>query len=268
MQKLNVSRRSFLKKTAVATIGATTYANAEINFPPQSGKHRFVFAIDTRKCIGCDACVAACKAERNTPLGVFNTWVEKHESGVANTATKETDVKLLHLPKLCNHCESPACVKVCPVHATYRDEKDGLVLQRDDRCIGCRLCEQSCPYGVRYIDPMSNVMNKCTWCEHRTRNGLKPACVDVCPTDARTFGDLADQNDPIAEFLDKNALGVLKQEEGTRPRVMYAGLDTIHGDYIGEGSEGHGFGIRKDSTTGELHSFDVRMQNNNLRENL
>lgn len=262
------SRRAFMKKALVFTAATATVANAERNFPAQSGEHRFVYGVDVRKCIGCDACVAACKAERNTPLGVFNTWVEKHEIGVTDPITGETQVKVLNIPKLCNHCESPACVKVCPVHATFRDEGDGLVLQNDDRCIGCRLCEQSCPYGVRYINPMSQVMDKCTWCDHRTRNGLKPACVDVCPTNARVFGDLANPNDPINDFINQNGLSVLKPELGTRPRVMYAGLETLHGNYIGDGGEHHGMGIQKDNVTGKLHSFNVKMQHHNFRENI
>ena len=261
-------RRSFMKKAIVFTAATATAVNAERNFPAQSGNNRFVFGVDVRKCIGCDTCVAACKAERNTPLGVFNTWVEKQEVGVSDPVTGETDVKVLNMPKLCNHCESPACVKVCPVHATYRDEKDGLVLQRDERCIGCRLCVQSCPYGVRYIDPMSNVMNKCTWCDHRTRNGLKPACVDVCPTDARVFGDLANPEDPIGDYVKSAGLSVLRAESGTRPRVMYIGAEGIHGNYIGQGGEGHGFGVRKDKVTGKLHSFNVKMQHRKFRENL
>ena len=79
-------------------------ARTERTYPAQKGKNRFVFVVDVRKCIGCDACVAACKAERNTPLGVFNTWVEKWEIGYTDPNTGETKVKVLNVPKLCNHC--------------------------------------------------------------------------------------------------------------------------------------------------------------------
>lgn len=270
MAKMMNPRRAFLKAAAVIGMGSLTAAHAERTFSAQTGHQRFVFGVDVRKCVGCDACVAACKAERNTPLGVFNTWVEKVEVGNTNPSTEHTHVKVLNIPKLCNHCENPACVKVCPVHATYKDESNGLVLQRDDRCIGCRLCEQSCPYGVRYIDPMSMVMNKCTWCDHRTTNGLKPACVDVCPTDARVFGDSADENDPIHKFLNQNGLSVLKAGEGTKPRVLYVGLEESNVDYVGEGSAVHHEvnTVKIDAVTKNHHTYGVKMQHNKFRENL
>ncbi len=266
------SRKSFLKAIGVGAVATCTSSvfkplRAERNFPPQKGKNRYVFVVDVRKCIGCDACVAACKAENNTPLGVFNTWVEKWEIGYTDSATGETKVKVLNVPKLCNHCENPPCVKVCPVHATFRDEKDGLVLQRDDRCIGCRLCAQACPYGVRYIDPIKMVMNKCSWCDHRTRNGLKPACVDVCPTDARLFGDIANSNDPIWELLKENSIQVLKPEEGAKPRVFYIGLENIEGIHIGSGSKTvHPGEVWTDTADGKVYTYNVRMQHNKYKK--
>ncbi|WPM31331.1 4Fe-4S dicluster domain-containing protein [Hydrogenobacter sp. T-2] len=274
LKEKQASRRGFIKALVVgaaATCGGAVLesARAERNFPEQKGKHRFVFVVDVRKCIGCDACVAACKAERNTPLGVFNTWVEKWEVGYTDPNTGETRVKVLNVPKLCNHCENPPCVKVCPVYATYRDEGDGLVLQRYERCIGCRLCEQACPYGVRYIDPIMMVMNKCSWCDHRTRNGLKPACVDVCPTKARDFGDLSNPNDPIWELIKKNSIQVLKPEEGTKPRVFYIGLEGIEGIYVGTGSSTenqHPPAVWTDPASGKVYTFNVRMQHNMFRE--
>ncbi len=141
-------------------------------------------------------------------------------------------VKAFFVPKLCNQCEKPPCVQVCPVGATYKTE-DGIVLVNQKKCIGCRYCIQACPYGARYLVPggkrtpngQAHVADKCTWCYHRITRGLKPACVAACPVGARQFGDLQKPDDPIAATLKQNRLDVLKPDLGTRPRVKYLGLD-------------------------------------------
>ena len=144
----------------------------------------------------------------------------------------EPIVKSFFVPKLCNQCEHPPCVQVCPVGATYKTE-DGIVLVNQKKCIGCRYCIQACPYGARYLVPdgdrtpsgQINVADKCTWCYHRITRGLKPACVEACPVGARQFGDLRAKDNPIAPILASKRIDVLKPDLGTRPRVKYIGLD-------------------------------------------
>ena len=92
-------------------------------------------------------------------------------------------------PKLCNLCEHPPCVQVCPVGATF-DAPDGAVLIDPKYCIGCGFCIQACPYGSRFLNPVTKTAEKCTLCYHRITRGLKPACVEICPAQARIFGDL------------------------------------------------------------------------------
>ncbi len=207
--------------------------------------HLYVFVVDAGKCIGCGRCVAACKIENDVPPAFFRTWVERYvwlESGEVKVESPngglsferlddENVVKSYFVPKLCNHCENPPCVQVCPVGATYKTP-DGVVLVDEKYCIGCRYCIQACPYGARYLYPPDgkvvsrrNTADKCTWCYHRITKGLKPACVEVCPTKARQFGDLKDPDDPIHELL-KKRVAVLKPEQGTKLKVFYIGIDS------------------------------------------
>jgi len=128
------------------------------------------------------------------------------------------------VPKLCNHCDSAPCVQVCPVGATFTTP-DGVVLVDEDYCVGCRYCIQACPYGARYLDPETHTAEKCTFCYHRVVKGLAPACVEVCPTGARMFGEIKQRNSPLTHFRRLSELQVLKPNLNTKPKVYYANLD-------------------------------------------
>ena len=170
--------------------------------------------IDLRTCIGCHACSVACKAEFDVPLGVFRDTVKYVESGVYPKARRD------FIPVLCNHCEDAPCLKACPTAAIERRE-DGQVVINEGDCNVNRFCMAACPYGAIYIDPEANVAQKCTFCDHRTAQGLKPACVEACPTRCRIFGDLDDTDSEIAKKAANNPLSVWKPEAETRPRVLY-----------------------------------------------
>jgi len=133
-------------------------------------------------------------------------------------------LRTFFVPKLCNHCANPPCVQVCPVGATFITP-DGVVLVDDQYCIGCRYCIQACPYGARYMHPEKHVAGKCTFCYHRLVKGLVPACVEVCPTGARVFGEVEKQPTPLARFLRFNDIQVLKPNLNTKPKAYYANLD-------------------------------------------
>jgi Fe-S-cluster-containing dehydrogenase component len=196
--------------------------------------------IDVSKCIGCGQCVAACKIENDVPEEphFFNTWVERYvigmdeevevdspDGGMNGFPTAEGDIRRpFFVPKLCNHCAEAPCVQVCPVGATFTTE-DGVVLVDEDYCIGCRYCIQACPYGARWLHPEKLVASKCTFCYHRVVEGLVPACVEVCPTAARVFGELQTRATPLARFLRFNDIQVLKPHMNTKPKVYYANLD-------------------------------------------
>lgn len=200
------------------------------------GLRRFAMVIDLRRCIGCDACMVACKAEFDVPVGVFRTWVPYKVVGTYPNVRKH------FLPRLCNHCDDPPCVRACPVGATYKVEDGGFVLQHYERCIGCKACMASCPYNARFLLPkhrtytdITRVIDKCTFCHHRVTQNLAPACVVTCIGRARIFGDLNDPNSEVSHLVNTLPTQVLRPEEGTKPHVFYIGADrnlTEHGRAI------------------------------------
>lgn len=183
-------------------------------------KPRYGFLIDIRRCIGCHTCSVVCKNENYVPLGVWRAWVKQVEKG------KYPHVRKCFLPILCNNCDNPICVTVCPVKATYKRD-DGIVYIDPHRCIGCRYCMAACPYGVRYINPLLKIAEKCDWCLHRVESGLEPACVEACPAGARIFGDLHDPESKLVTLISANSTAVIKPEMGTEPHVFYIDLDYV-----------------------------------------
>jgi Fe-S-cluster-containing dehydrogenase component len=248
---------------------------------------RLGMVINLQKCVGCGCCTLACKAENNTRTragGQSHNWAD------LVMKTEGTFPNAFHwvMPVLCNHCTEAPCVKVCPVtpKAMFKTP-EGITMHDNERCIGCRLCQQACPYsnlelgeaslaGEAYsvisfnpfgadtqpqwtdtsamipggtasaaetakaagaatpalnqfaagdVQPIRRpgIIEKCTFCYHRTSNGLQPACVEVCPAKARIFGDQDDPNSEIARVLKANKSFRLQEEKGTRPNVHYIG---------------------------------------------
>ncbi len=203
---------------------------------------RFAFIVDVTACIGCGSCCMADKKEYRVPDGNYRTWVERYiiddednvyvdspEGGLGGYTKPRKDIPhpvrdTFFVPKLCNMCEKPSCAQVCPVGATYKTQ-DGFVLVDKTRCVGCSYCIQACPYSVRFIHPETKTADKCTWCYHRVRKGLLPACVTVCPVGARKFGDLADRSSEVWKILhEPHVISVLKPDMGNQPALHYVGL--------------------------------------------
>ena len=264
--KQKLTRRNVLRNLAGAIAGVATVALARsskaavqklfVSSQAPKGydptKHKWQMVLDADRCIGCGLCVEACKKENGVPEGnFFRTWIERYiitkpKPGSGETQgevfvdspnggihgfppspiPKDQILKSFFVPKLCNVCENSPCAQVCPVGATF-ESPDGAVLVDKTYCIGCGFCVQACPYGCRFLNPVTHTAEKCTLCYHRITRGLKPACVEVCPGQARVFGDLKNPeiDDPIRKFFETHDVQRLKPSLGTKPRVAYANLD-------------------------------------------
>ena len=226
---MDISKRIFLRQLGVtAAAGAATIplAQAKLSFGPTrregSADHRYAMLIDLRRCIGCQSCTVSCAIENQTPQGDFRTTVNQYQ-----VRREDSDVVTnVLLPRLCNHCDNPPCVPVCPVQATFQRE-DGIVVIDNQRCVGCAYCVQACPYDARFINHETQTADKCTFCVHRLEAGLLPACVESCVGGARIIGDLHNPQSRLRQLLDeyKEAIRVLKPDENTSPQVFYLGLD-------------------------------------------
>jgi len=243
--------------------------------------------IDLQRCVGCGACAFACKAENNTrdrADGQSFNWADF----VMRTEGTFPNVTHWVMPVLCNHCSDAPCVAACPVtpKAMFKTP-EGVTMHDNEKCIGCRMCQNACPYSQVELDAASlngesysvisfnerdrptqpmwadttaaipggtssgaevaklagaatpalnafaggdvqstrrpGIVEKCTFCYHRTSQGMQPACVDVCPSQARIFGDQDDANAPIAVVLKAQKSFRIKEEKGTKPNVHYVG---------------------------------------------
>jgi molybdopterin-containing oxidoreductase family iron-sulfur binding subunit len=203
---------------------------------------RYGIAIDTARCSACNACSTTCKVENNLPDGVWWT-TGKTEGGDVRYTPGGTYPDGLHMTfytMSCQNCDNPACVSVCPTGATYKREGDGIVVTDYDECIGCRLCVDACPYNVRVFletapeyqldfavgDPdvvphQELVAEKCTLCVHRIDRGELPACIEICPAQARYFGDLDDPDSDISKVLGSRESYQLLTESGTGPNMHF-----------------------------------------------
>ena len=247
--EITPERREFLKKCLMASpfLVAIVRVAAQQTEETSNGAYRaedhyYGMGIDISKCIGCGRCADACKTENDVPREpyYFRTWIERYVittegettvsspnggiEGFPATISEKGIMRSFFVPKLCNHCSSPPCVQVCPVGATFITQ-DGVVLVDKDYCIGCRYCIQACPYGARFLHPTTRTAEKCTFCYHRLVQGKTPACVEVCPTGARIFGDVRSMASPLTRFRRFNQVAVLKAHLNTEPKVYYANLD-------------------------------------------
>ncbi len=220
---------------------------------------RWGMVIDLDLCTGCGACEVACKSENNiatvapdqAEMGRAISWMKVQ----SELEGEFPDTGVLFTPRPCMHCDNPPCIKVCPVGATYIND-EGIVGQIYPRCIGCRYCANACPYTAKYFNwygPQwspserrhlnpdvstrpKGVIEKCTFCHHRLQKArenaraegrdlreedYQPACVEICPTGAITFGDLDDHTHRVAELKEDPRAMRLMEDLGTRPKVYY-----------------------------------------------
>ena len=216
---------------------------------------QFAYALSLSKCVGCRRCAHACLAENNQSraaeddiemsyirvleLDKGSINVEKSDQYYDGDVPKKDKY---YMPVQCHQCQDSPCTKACPVEATWI-EPDGVVVVDYNWCIGCRYCMAACPYDARRfnwkkptlspesVNPNQNylsnrirpkgVVEKCTFCLHRTREGKYPACLEVCPTGARVFGNLLDPDSEINYILKNKRVYILKEDAGTTPKFYY-----------------------------------------------
>ena len=220
--------------------------------PPIQGTE-FAYALDISRCIGCRRCVYGCVDENNQSRDPQVQWikvlsmdmeggVDFSESDPYDDPEEVPEEGKFYVPVQCQQCRNAPCTKVCPTGATWT-EKDGIVVIDYDWCIGCRYCMAACPYGARHFNwgepsipdeelntdmhylgnrpRKKGVVEKCTFCIQRTREGRYPACVEVCPVGARKFGNLLDPESEIRYILENKRVLVLKEELNTMPKFFY-----------------------------------------------
>ncbi len=260
-----IKRREFLKLSGLTLLGTAVSTAVgsvltrgegraeEYTSPPEALKgKRWVMLVDVKKCKegqakGCGRkCIEVCDYLHNIPSipdkkkEVKWIWVDTFEHAFPDQATDEylsEHFEGVPFILMCNQCDNPPCVRVCPTQATFKRE-DGIVMMDFHRCIGCRFCMAACPFGARsfnWFDPrkylnkvnpkyptrMKGVVEKCMFCYERLAQGKLPACVEACPEKALIFGDLADPNSEVRKILEKRMAIRRKVELGTHPSVFY-----------------------------------------------
>ncbi|MBI4864999.1 MAG: 4Fe-4S dicluster domain-containing protein [Candidatus Riflebacteria bacterium] len=255
---MNTTRRCFLKNAAGLTLlgvtGGSRLLAAALErssyeaSPKQLQGKRWAMLVDMRKCTAegdCKLCLEACHGVHNVPeMGspkeeIKWIWKEPCEHVFPEMVSPSMTEALRKRPTivLCNHCDNPSCVRVCPTQATWK-RPDGIVMMDMHRCIGCRYCIVACPYGSRsfnFRDPrphikkinesyptrMRGVVEKCNFCEERLADGLLPACVEACKAKALQFGDLADRSSQVFSLVSATYQLRRRTNLGTEPQVYY-----------------------------------------------
>lgn len=246
-----MNRRKFLKKSGMLLAGTSGALNLPLlttscrTQPSQAAddlsKHRWGMLIDLTKCNSdCDACLHACRIENNVAYHGDPRWDIHWIRKVTVRSKKPSVLGERSVILLCNQCDEPPCVQVCPVQATYK-RADGIVIVDHHRCIGCRYCLIACPYNARYFNFKDNpewpnkdfpkrshgVAEGCNFCAHLVDEGKQPACVAACAktqASALIFGDLNDKESKISRLIAENPVKRIREDLGTEPKVYYLGI--------------------------------------------
>jgi len=259
---MGMNKRDFLKITGLAAVtlkagsakGTLNIMEIRKRVAPDEkalNAKRWAMVVDVRKCKdGCTKCQDACHHIHNVPhienheREIKWIWTEKFENAFAIPEIEARlipeKLKMQPIITLCNHCDNPPCVRVCPTQATFKRKSDGVVMMDYHRCIGCRFCMAGCPYGSRsfnFSDPrehlhekdinkkfptrMKGVVEKCNFCAERLAVGQIPACVEACPEKALVFGDLDDPQSEVINLIRENFTIKRRPELGTLPMVYY-----------------------------------------------
>ena len=202
-----------LPKSALAVFSMEGYM-------PSPYRPHYCMVIRQNRCVDCELCKQACKQTNHVPeYGYRTTILEKRVE--VEPGKKFT----VFMPVLCNHCQNPPCVRVCPTKATYKDPQTGIVMMDYKKCIGCKTCMAACPYNARYFNEEKRAIDKCNFCfDTRLSQGEKlTACAAACPAHVRVFGDLSDPESEVYQLIHRpdKVVWVLRPETGARPNIFY-----------------------------------------------
>ncbi|MBH5323454.1 4Fe-4S dicluster domain-containing protein [Aurantiacibacter sediminis] len=197
-------------------------AKAAAQTSDKTGK-QLAFVIDLKRCIGCDTCVIACKVEHVMENGKSRLQVYDTDSDPVFEQPRGVfpNLQQYWVPSMCHHCEDAPCVTVCPTTALWHNDENGMVELTKDKCVGCRRCEEVCPYNALSFSDDVGTANKCDMCKHRLEEGLVPSCQLVCPTRAIYHGDIHDPDSKVAQILATRETRVLNEHTGAKPQIYY-----------------------------------------------
>ncbi|MFZ5759081.1 MAG: 4Fe-4S dicluster domain-containing protein [Thermodesulfobacteriota bacterium] len=227
-------RRSFLKfglsvtgvflGGSVLSLTSARTVQGAVGSMPQAKKFpyspHYSMVMRQNRCVDCERCKEACAKTNHVPSYGYRTTILEMEKEVGPNVTER-----IFMPVLCNHCNRPPCVRVCPTKATFKDEKTGIVMMEYKKCIGCKTCMAACPYNARYFKEENRAVDKCNFCiDTRLSKGeTETACAAACPADVRVFGDLADPQSRVYKLVHapEKVVWVLRPETGALPNVFY-----------------------------------------------
>ena len=227
---------------------AVNYPGRPVSYARPAGDENWAMVIDVNACIGCRRCVWACVGENNIGRDSGFTYIKILEMDLSSIHIEHAKLDFeqggnpdkWYMPVQCMQCAKPTCVYGCPVIATWK-EPDGIVVMDHSKCIACRNCMITCPYGARHFnwvhphvpeaevnpdlpyEEKSGTVEKCHFCIHRTRKGETTKCTEACPVGARVFGDLNDPESGVAKLLRSKRTFRLKEEYGNEPMIWYVG---------------------------------------------
>ncbi|MDR0807257.1 MAG: cytochrome c nitrite reductase Fe-S protein [Enterobacteriaceae bacterium] len=210
---MSCSRRHFIAGmgAVIFMTGSAQRSLAQI----QINGIRYGMVYDETRCIGCTACMDACREVNKVPEGVSRLKIIR-----TGPIGEFPTAKYRFYRQSCQHCDNPPCVSVCPTGASYKDAATGIVDVNPERCVGCQYCIAACPYRVRFIHPVKKTADKCNFCrDTNLAQGKLPACVISCPTKALTFGNLDDPNSEISRLIADKTTYRAKAYLGTEPKM-------------------------------------------------
>ena len=195
---------------------------------------QYAFHFDGERCTGCKTCQLACADYNDLTCDFWYRRIYEFGGGAweqDEDGTWSTTAFTYHASVACNHCDNPACVKVCPTGAMHKDPETGLVSVNEKRCVGCGYCHMACPYNVPKVDRAKGHSVKCDGCADRVAQGLKPICVESCPLRALDFGPVDEmqklgERADFAPLPDKGLTGpnlYVVKPANAQPSVGFAG---------------------------------------------